>query len=159
MKQALYPGTFDPITLGHLDIIKRAQKIFDNVVVAVVKKPSKKPLFAYSKRVLLARQATASLKNVVVEGFDGLIVDFAREKKINVILRGLRLLTDFEYEFQMALTNRKLDPRIETIFLMPHPQYFYVSSRLLKEAARFGADLKQLMPEVSLKALREKLRV
>ena len=156
MNRALYPGTFDPVTLGHLDIIKRAAKIFGRVVVAVVKKPSKKPLFTYTQRIHMVEHATRSLKNVMVEGFDGLVVDFARSKSSNVIVRGLRLLTDFEYEFQMALTNRKLDPKIETIFLMPHPQYFYVSSSLLKEAARFGGNIEGMVPPLVSRKLREK---
>jgi len=157
MRKVLYPGTFDPITQGHLDIIKRACCIFDRVCVAVVKKPSKNPLFSFDQRVSMVKEATASLKTVQVEGFDGLVVEKARKKKINVIIRGLRMISDFEYEFQMALTNRKIAPDIETIFLMPHPQYSYISSTLIKEAACLGADVTELVPAVSASGLQEKI--
>jgi pantetheine-phosphate adenylyltransferase len=156
MKTAVYPGTFDPITLGHLDIIKRASNIFNKVVVAVVKSPSKDTLFSYQERLSMVKKATVGIKSVRVEGFDGLVVDFARSKKVNVIVRGLRLISDFEYEFQMALTNRNLPSDIETIFLLPHPEYSYISSKLIKEAARLGANLKEMLPPISLKALKKR---
>ncbi|MDD5584857.1 MAG: pantetheine-phosphate adenylyltransferase [Candidatus Omnitrophica bacterium] len=157
MKRAICPGTFDPITNGHIDIIKRAAFIFDKVTVAVVQSPSKDTLFSYSERVALVKEVTKDIKGIEVEGFDGLVVDFARKRKASVIVRGLRMISDFEYEFQMALTNRNLAPGIETMFLMPHPQYSYISSRLIKEAAFLGADLKQFLPGTVLKALRKKI--
>ena len=157
MKQALCPGTFDPITNGHIDIIKRASLIFGKVIVAVVKSPFKEALFSYPERLRLVKEATKSLKGVHVEGFDGLVVDFAARRRVRVIVRGLRMISDFEYEFQMALTNRNLAPQLETIFLMPHPQYSYISSRLIKEATSLGADLKQFLPLAVLKALRKKI--
>ena len=157
MKKALYPGTFDPITLGHLDIIKRAASVFEGVIVAVVKNPAKDPFFSYKERLDIVQKVTKSLHNVKVEGFDGLVVKFAKKRKIKVLLRGLRMISDFEYEFQMALTNRKLAPSIETIFLMPHPQYSYISSKLIKEAALLGANLEEFLPQASLKALKRKI--
>ncbi|MFA5008538.1 MAG: pantetheine-phosphate adenylyltransferase [Candidatus Omnitrophota bacterium] len=155
MKTAIYPGTFDPITNGHIDIIKRASYIFDNVIVAVVKNPSKDTFFSYSERLRMVSSVTRAMKGVRTEGFDGLVVDFAKKKKAKVIVRGLRMISDFEYEFQMALTNRSLSKSIETIFLMPHPYYSYISSRLIKEAAFLGANLKQFLPRVALKNLRK----
>ncbi len=155
MKAAIYPGTFDPVTNGHIDIIKRASCVFGNIVVAVVKNPSKNPLFSYSERLKMVADATRGMKGVKVEGFDGLVVDFAKKKKAKVIVRGLRMISDFEYEFQMALTNRSLASDIETIFLMPHPFYSYISSRLIKEAASLGADLKQFLPATVLKNLKK----
>lgn len=158
MKTAIYPGTFDPITNGHIDIIKRAASIFKEVTVSVVKRTSKDTLFSYQERIKLVTESTENIKGVKVEGFGGLVVDFARKKKAKVIVRGLRMISDFEYEFQMALTNRNLAPSLETIFLMPHPQYSYISSRLIKEAAFLGADLKKFLPLAVLKALRKKLK-
>ncbi len=157
MKLAVCPGTFDPITNGHIDIIKRAVSIYERVIVSVVKIPAKSTFFSYQERVFLATEATKGIKGVKVEGFEGLVVDYARKKKTKVILRGLRMISDFEYEFQMALTNRSLCPDIETIFLMPSPEYSYVSSRLIKEAAFLGADLKKFLPQTVLKALRKKI--
>jgi pantetheine-phosphate adenylyltransferase len=156
MKRAIYPGTFDPITNGHIDIIKRAALIFDETIISVAKYPSKDTLFSYQERLKIVKEATRRMKKVRVEGFDGLVVDFARKKKIKVIIRGLRMISDFEYEFQMALTNRNLAPEIETLFLMPHPWYSYISSRLIKEAASLGANLKQFLPDSALKALSKK---
>ncbi|MCF7908710.1 MAG: pantetheine-phosphate adenylyltransferase [Candidatus Omnitrophica bacterium] len=158
MKAAIYPGTFDPITNGHLDIIKRAVSIFGQVTVSVVKKSYKGTYFSYPERLRLVRESTKNIKGVKVEGFGGLVVDFARKRKVKVIVRGLRMISDFEYEFQMALTNRNLSPEVETIFLMPHPEYSYISSRLIKEAASLGADLKKFLPLPVLKALRGKLK-
>jgi len=158
MKTAIYPGTFDPITNGHIDIIKRAASIFEEVTVAVVKKTSKDTLFSYQQRIKLVTESTKNIKGIKVEGFSGLVVDFARQKKVKVIVRGLRMISDFEYEFQMALTNRNLSPQVETIFLMPHPQYSYISSRLIKEAAFLGADLKKFLPLVVLEALSKRLK-
>jgi len=157
MKKAICPGTFDPITNGHIDIIQRAAALFDGVIVAVVKKSSKGEMFSFEERVALVKASVKGIKGVTVEGFDGLMVEFAAKKKIKVIIRGLRMISDFEYEFQMALTNRSLTDEVETLFLMPHPKYSYVSSRLIKEAACLGADLNDLMPKVVRKALKEKL--
>jgi len=135
MKLAIYPGTFDPITFGHIDIIKRASLVFDKITIAVVEISSKSTLLSYQERVFLVKQATKGIKRVKVEGFKGLMVSFAKKKKANVIIRGLRMISDFEYEFQMALTNRKIEKNIETLFLMPHPDYSFLSSRLVKEVA------------------------
>lgn len=158
MNSAIYPGTFDPITNGHIDIIQRAASIFDEVLVSVVKVSSKDALFSFNERIKLVKEVTAKIKGVTVEGFGGLIVDFANKKKAKVIVRGLRMISDFEYEFQMALTNRNLAPEVETIFLMPHPEYSFISSRLIKEVACLGADLKKFLPPVVVKALRKKLK-
>ena len=156
-QRAIYPGSFDPITYGHIDLIKRAQEIFSEVIVAVAHNPQKKPLFSVEERVKMLHEATAELKGVIVDDFDGLVVDYARKKKAKVLIRGLRMISDFEYEFQMALTNRKLSPDIETIFLMPHESYSYLSSKLLKEAAYLGADLSDFVPDFVEKALKKKL--
>jgi pantetheine-phosphate adenylyltransferase len=154
---AIYPGTFDPVTYGHIDLIKRAQEIFPEVIVAVAHNPHKKPLFSVGERVAMLKGATKDLKGIDVLEFDGLVVEYARKRKAKVLIRGLRMLSDFEYEFQMALTNRKLSPDVETIFLMPHESYSYLSSKLLKEAASLGADLSSFVPDFVEKALKEKL--
>ena len=133
--RAVYPGTFDPVTYGHIDLIKRAVTIFDEVIVAVAHNPGKAPLFRVEERVALLTQATKGLRGVQIDAFDSLVVDYCRRKRARVMIRGLRMLSDFEYEFQMALTNRKLCDEVETIFLMPHESYAYVSARLIKEAA------------------------
>jgi len=153
---AIYPGTFDPVTYGHIDLIKRAQEIFSDVIVAVAHNPHKNPLFSVEQRLAMLKKATVDLKGVEVIEFDGLVIDFARKHKAKVLIRGLRMLSDFEYEFQMALTNRKLAADIETIFLMPHESYSYISSKLLKEAASLGADLSNFVPDFVKKALKEK---
>ena len=158
MKKVVYPGTFDPITNGHIDIIKRASQIFEKVLVAVVKNPSKDTLFSYQERLALVKEAVKDVKGVKVEGFDGLVVKYARKSAANVIIRGLRMISDFEYEFQMALTNRNLAQDVETVFLMPHPEYSYISSKLIKEAGFLGADLKRFLPAVVVRALKEKIR-
>ncbi|MEM7816403.1 MAG: pantetheine-phosphate adenylyltransferase [Candidatus Aenigmatarchaeota archaeon] len=157
MKKVIYPGTFDPVTLGHLDIIKRALEVFGEVIVAVAKSPPKPTLFSYKERLVLLEKAIKGLKGVSIEGFDGLIVDFARKKKINVIIRGLRMLSDFEYEFQMALTNRSLAYDIETIFLMSSPKYSYISSKFIKEIAFLGGDLAKFLPKIVIKELIKKI--
>ncbi|MFH0763131.1 MAG: pantetheine-phosphate adenylyltransferase [Candidatus Omnitrophota bacterium] len=155
---AIYPGTFDPVTYGHIDLIKRAQEIFSEVVVAVAHNPYKKPLFTVQERVQLLEKAVSGLEGVRVESFQGLVVDYAHKLKVKVLVRGLRMLSDFEYEFQMALTNRKLSSRVETIFLMPHESYSYLSARLLKEAAVLGADLSGFVPGFVEEALKKKLQ-
>jgi len=156
-QRALYPGTFDPVTYGHIDLIKRARDIFSEVVVAVAHNPHKNPLFSAAQRVSFLKAATVGLDNVTICAFDGLVVDFARKQKIHVLVRGVRMLSDFEYEFQMALTNRKFAPDIETIFLMPHESFSYISSKLLKEAACLGADISAFVPDFVEASLRKKL--
>lgn len=157
-QRAIYPGSFDPVTYGHIDLIKRAQEVFAEVIVAVAHNPHKRPLFSVKERVEMLKQATSGLKDVIIDDFDGLVVDYARKKKAKVLIRGLRMISDFEYEFQMALTNRKLSPEVETIFLMPQESYSYLSSRLLKEAATLGADLSCFVPDFVEEALEKKLR-
>ena len=156
--RAIYPGTFDPVTYGHIDLIRRARSIFDEVIVAVAHNPGKGPLFTVEERVQLLRRATRSIRGVTVDHFDSLVVDYARRKHTRVVIRGLRMLSDFEYEFQMALTNRKLSSAVETIFLMPSESFSYVSARLLKEAGKLGADLSPFVPSFVAAALRRKLR-
>lgn len=156
--RAIYPGTFDPVTYGHIDLIQRARKLYDEVIVAVAHNPGKAPLFTVEERVQFLRRATRSLRGVSVDHFDSLVVDYARLKRTRVMIRGLRMLSDFEYEFQMALTNRKLSSAVETIFMMPSESFSYVSARLLKEAGALGADLSAFVPSFVAKALRERLR-
>jgi pantetheine-phosphate adenylyltransferase len=157
-QKAIYPGSFDPITYGHLDLIKRAKGIFEEIIVAVAHNPQKNPIFSVQERLKMIKEATKDIEGVSVEDFDGLVVDFARKKKVNVIIRGLRMISDFEYEFQMALTNRRLASDIETIFLMPSEQYSFLSSKLLKEAANLGADLSSFVPPSVQKELKKKLK-
>ena len=158
MRRAIYPGTFDPVTYGHIDLITRARKIFDEVIVAVAHNPGKAPLFSVEERVALLRRATRSLRGVLVDHFDSLVVDYVRRKGGRVMIRGLRMLSDFEYEFQMALTNRKLSGDVETIVMMPSEAYAYVSARLIKEAAGLGADVSAFVPPFVAEALRHKFR-
>ena len=155
---ALYPGTFDPVTNGHIDLIVRAHEIFHDVIVAVAHNPHKHPIFSVKERVSMLKQAVADMDGVTVTHFDGLVVDFAHKMKAKVLIRGLRMLSDFEYEFQMALTNRKLASDVETIFLMPHESYSYLSAKLIKEAAALGADISSFVPDFVGEALRKKLR-
>jgi len=155
--RAVYPGTFDPVTYGHIDLIKRALKIFDEVIIAVAHNPEKRPLFGVEERVALLKQATRGLRRVVIDHFDSLVVDYCQRKGVDVVIRGLRMLSDFEYEFQMALTNRKLLDQVETIFMMPKDSYAYVSARLIKEAAALGADLSAFVPRFVETALKRKL--
>ncbi|MFA6079350.1 MAG: pantetheine-phosphate adenylyltransferase [Candidatus Omnitrophota bacterium] len=157
-KLAIYPGTFDPVTYGHIDLIKRATKIFDKVVIAVAANRSKSPLFSVEERVMMLKDAVKGMNSVVVENFDGLVVDYIKKSGSNVMIRGLRMLSDFEYEFQMALTNRKLDEDIETIFMMPSESYSYVSSKLIKEAASLGADVSNFVPKKVQTLLKKKLK-
>ncbi len=155
-KIAVYPGSFDPVTYGHIDLIKRALKIFDSVIIGVAHNPQKGILFSVEERVQMLKQATASLKNIEIEDFDGLVVDYVRKKGASVVIRGLRMISDFEYEFQMALTNRKLAEDVEIIFLMPSESYSYISSKLIKEAAQLGADLKDFVPPFVERELKSK---
>lgn len=158
-QKAIYPGTFDPVTYGHVDVIERAVKLFGEVTVGVAHNPQKSPLFSVKERVELLKKSVKDIQGVDVVSFDGLVVDFARKNKAKIVIRGLRMLSDFEYEFQMALTNRKFADDVETIFLMPSESYSYISSKLLKEAASLGADLSAFLAPAVEKALKEKLRV
>ena len=150
---AICAGTFDPITMGHLDVIERAVRIFPRVVIAVSTNPGKNPLFSREERIELVRESTAHLEGIEIDSFGGLLVDFAELKKVHVIVRGLRAFSDFEYEFQMALTNRKLKPQIETLFLMPKQDYSYVSSSNVREVAQLGGDTSQFVPPPVQRAL------
>ena len=156
MKRAVTPGTFDPITYGHLDVITRAAQLVDEVVVAVAASPSKSPLFSLEERTELAREATKHLDNVRVEPFDGLLVDFAREQGASVIIKGLRAITDFEYEFQMAALNYQLANELETVFIMSPPQYMYLSSSIVRELARLQSPVDQFVPPTVASALERK---
>src|SRR6266571_1888050 len=138
MRTAIYPGSFDPLTNGHLDVIQRATKLFDRVVVAVAKSESKNPLFTFEERVELVRKAVRLMPHVKAEAFDGLLVEYVARRKAQAVVRGLRAVSDFEFEFQLALMNRKLNERIETIFMMPKDTYTFLSSRIVKEIARLG---------------------
>ncbi len=144
---AIYPGSFDPVTFGHLDLIKRATRIFDEVIVAVAQNTQKKTLFNNKERVAMLKEATKGMKGVKIEIFEGLVVNYAKKKNIHVIVRGLRMISDFEYELQMALTNRRLAEQIETVFLMPSEGYSFLSSTLIKEAAFLGADVTSFVPQ------------
>ena len=157
LRLAVYPGTFDPVTKGHIDLIRRALEIFQRVVVGVAVNPEKGTLFSVQERVALLERATRRWPQVQVKPFDSLVVTFARENGARVIIRGLRMLSDFEYEFQMTLTNRKLNPGIETVFMMPSAEYSYISSRLIKEAAALGANLRNFVPAYVARSLKEKL--
>ena len=154
---AVYPGTFDPVTYGHIDIIKRAARIYDKVIVAVAHNEEKSPLFSVEERVFMLKDSVRPLKNVVVDDFNGLVVDYVKSKGSRVMIRGLRMISDFESEFQMALTNRKLSEDIETIFMMPNESYSYISSKLMKEAAGLGADVKNFIPKKVKALLNSKL--
>ncbi len=156
MIRALTPGTFDPITEGHLDVISRAAQLVDEIIVAVAVSDKKKPLFSLEERCELVRQATAHLPNVRVEPFDGLLVDFARKVDAELLIKGLRAITDFEYEFQMTALNYQLDPELETIFIMSPPQYMYLSSSIVREIASMHGDLEQFVPACVREALERK---
>lgn len=156
MKIAVYPGTFDPITLGHIDLVERAAKIFDEVIVAIAASPNKKPLFTLPERLDLAFNSLKKYKNVKIEGFDGLLLDFIKKVKAQVILRGLRAVSDFDYEFQLASMNRFLNPVIESIFLMPAEKYTYISASLVREIALFKGDISGFVPKYVAQALYKK---
>lgn len=153
---AIYPGTFDPFTNGHLDLVTRGQKIFDGIVIAVSENPNKKQLFSIDERVGLIKEAVKGMEGVEVEPFGTLLVDFASARKIGALMRGLRAVSDFEYELQMALMNRKLAQEIETVFLMPSLRYIFLSSTIVKEAAEYGGDVSTLVPSNVASALGEK---
>lgn len=153
---AVFPGTFDPITNGHLDIISRGRDLFDRIVIAILRNPDKDPLFPLDERVDILRSVVGRWSNVEVDSFDGLLVDFARAQGAQVIVRGLRALSDFEYEFQMTLMNQRLEPGIQTVFMMPSEAYSYVSSRLVKEVARLGGDVTGLVPPEVISRLKRR---
>ncbi len=156
--KVVYPGTFDPITNGHIDIVERASKIYDRVIVAVALNAPKTPFFSQKERIDMVKKAVKPMKNVSVDGFDGLLINYLRRKKIPVVVRGLRMISDFEYEFQMALMNRQIASDVETIFMMPSANYSYLSSKLIKEAASLGADIDKFVPAFVEKALKRKMK-
>ena len=158
MRRAIYPGSFDPVTNGHLDVIERARKLFDEVIVAVAHNDQKQPLFSLAERLDFLGQVTASLAGVKVAPLDGLLVEFAVRQNAHAVVRGLRAVSDFEFEFQMALMNRKLEATVETIFLMPKEEYTYLSSRIVKEIARLGGDVGAFVPSCVLESFARKLR-
>ena len=158
MRVAIYPGSFDPVTLGHLDIIERSSKMFDHVIIGVLNNTSKTPLFSLDERVNILNDVISNFNNVSVESFNGLLVDFLREKNSNVIIRGLRALTDFDLEMQMAQNNRMVAPEIDTVFLSTSLQYSYLSSSVVKEYARYGVDLKDFVPECVIEKLLDKMK-
>lgn len=155
-QRAIYPGFFDPITNGHLSIVTRALEIFDKVIIAILHNPQKVPLFSIDERIYMIRHALRNSVNVEIDAFDGLLVDYVVQKKSNIILRGLRALSDFEYEFQMALMNRKLNRKVQSVFLMTDYKWFYTSSTIIKEAASFGGDISGLVPKLVNDKLKEK---
>tara|TARA_Y100000758_G_scaffold235179_1_gene171639 strand:- start:24 stop:512 length:489 start_codon:yes stop_codon:yes gene_type:complete len=157
MRTVIYPGSFDPLTNGHLDVIKRATKLFDHVVVAVAESSDKTPFFTLAERKRMLAKVVKDIPNVTTMSFPGLLVDFAAKEKACAIIRGLRVISDFEFEFQMALMNRRLKERIETVFMMPRGKYIYLSSSLVKEVARLGGEVSAFVPETVNQSLRKKL--
>jgi pantetheine-phosphate adenylyltransferase len=155
-KRAVYPGMFDPVHNGHVDVIQRSLQIFDELIVAVVANPSKQPLFSVKERLEMIDEATSDLSNFRIVAFDGLLIDLVARERADCIVRGIRAVSDFEYEFQMALMNRKLRSTVETVFLMPHEKYTYISSRLIKEVASFGTSVAGMVPPIAEKRLAEK---
>ncbi|HEX5042021.1 MAG TPA: pantetheine-phosphate adenylyltransferase [Candidatus Polarisedimenticolaceae bacterium] len=156
-RTAVYPGTFDPVTNGHLDLVERGSRQFDRLIIAILRHDEKQPVFSLEERMELLREAAASFPNVEVDAFHGLLVDYAQKVGAGTIVRGLRALSDFEYELQMAMMNRRLAPGVETVFLMPSEAYAYLSSRLVREVARLGGDLTGLVPAQVVEALRRRL--
>jgi len=154
----VYPGTFDPVTNGHLDIINRAARLFDSIIVAVAANQDKAPLFSMAERVRLVETVTRQFSNVKVMGFDNLLVDFARQQEANVVLRGLRAISDFEYEFQLAGMNRRLSPELETMFLTPSEQYEFISSSMIREIAKLQGDVSSFVPEIVRQNLNKKFK-
>jgi pantetheine-phosphate adenylyltransferase len=156
--KAIYPGSFDPVTNGHLDLIARGAKMFDHLVVAILRNSEKNPLFTVEERVAMLSEGTAEFGNVSVSTFDGLLVEFAREERAHAVVRGIRAISDYEYELQMALMNRRLAPDLETIFLMPDAKYSFVSSRLVKEVFRLGGSVDGLVPRFVIERMKDKSR-
>ena len=157
MRTVIYPGSFDPLTNGHLDVIQRATKLFDRVIVAVAKSEGKQPLFALEERLALVRESIRHLPNVEADTFDGLLIEYVEQRGAQAVVRGLRAVSDFEFEFQLALMNRKLNERIETLFMMPKDTYTFLSSRIVKEIARLGGDVSLFVPAHVQVALKEKI--
>ena len=157
MIKGIYPGSFDPVTYGHMDIVKRASKIVDELIIGVLMNKAKTPLFSVEERVKMLEEVTSDIPNIRVIPFDGLLVDFARKQGAGVVFRGLRAITDFDYELQMAQTNHKLEPEVETIFLTTSLEYSFLSSTTVKEVAAFGGDISQFVPEVVINRIKEKI--
>ncbi len=157
-RSAIYPGTFDPITYGHIDVVERAVTMFNKVIVLVARNTTKKPLFTDDERIAMIREVFRKNRRVEVDGFDGLLVNYARRKGSSVIIRGLRAVSDFEYEFQMALTNRKLDRHIDTVFLVPGEQYTYLNSTIVREVAMLGGDVSDFVPRIVQWHLKAKIK-
>jgi pantetheine-phosphate adenylyltransferase len=158
MKTAIYPGTFDPITYGHLDVIERAMEIFDKIIVTVARNSAKQPLFTDDERVAMIRLVVEGYKNVEVDSFRGMLVRYAKSQKATAIVRGLRAVSDFEFEFQMALMNRKLSSKITTVFLMPHEKYTYLNSSIVREIALLGGDVSEFVPPIVRKQLQKRIK-
>ena len=157
MQRAVYPGTFDPMTMGHVDLVKRASKLFDSVIIAIASSDSKKPMFSLEERIEIGNKIFADDPKVEVVGFSGLLVNFAKENDANILIRGLRVVADFEYEFQLANMNRAMSPDIESVFLTPKEEYSYISSSLVKEIATMGGDVTRFVDPVTLEALNQKI--
>ena len=158
MQRAVYPGTFDPMTMGHVDLVKRASKLFDSVIIAIASSDSKKPMFSLEERIGIGNKIFADDPKVEVVGFSGLLVNFAKENDANILIRGLRVVADFEYEFQLANMNRAMSPDIESVFLTPKEEYSYISSSLVKEIATMGGDVTRFVDPVTLEALNQKIK-
>ena len=158
MQRAVYPGTFDPMTMGHVDLVKRASKLFDSVIIAIASSDSKKPMFSLEERIEIGNKIFADDPKVEVVGFSGLLVNFAKENDANILIRGLRVVADFEYEFQLANMNRAMSPDIESVFLTPKEEYSYISSSLVKEIATMGGDVTRFGAPVTLEALKQKIK-
>ena len=158
MQRAVYPGTFDPMTMGHVDLVKRASKLFDSVIIAIASSDSKKPMFSLEERIEIGNKIFADDPKVEVVGFSGLLVNFAKDNDANILIRGLRVVADFEYEFQLANMNRAMSPDIESVFLTPKEEYSYISSSLVKEIATMGGDVKRFIDPVTLEALNQKIK-
>ena len=158
MQRAVYPGTFDPMTMGHVDLVKRASKLFDSVIIAIASSDSKRPMFSLEERIEIGNKIFADDPKVEVVGFSGLLVNFAKENDANILIRGLRVVADFEYEFQLANMNRAMSPDIESVFLTPKEEYSYISSSLVKEIATMGGDVTRFVDPVTLEALNQKIK-